>query len=112
MQKTIITLVDDIDGTEAAETVSFGLDGSLYKIDLSDVHAKELREALAPFINHSRRQGRMALTNRTRSQDTGGVSRAQAIRAWARTQPGMQNLSERGRLPIWVEQRYDAAHAA
>ena len=34
-QKVQILLLDDIDGTEASETVQFGLDGANYEIDLN-----------------------------------------------------------------------------
>jgi hypothetical protein len=38
-QITQVTLVDDLDGGEAAESVSFSLDGKTYEIDLSEKHA-------------------------------------------------------------------------
>lgn len=40
---TTTTLVDDVDGTEAVETVGFALDGVTYEIDLSAVNASRLR---------------------------------------------------------------------
>ena len=43
-QKTQIILVDDIDGSEATQTVTFALDGVNYEIDLNDDHAAALRE--------------------------------------------------------------------
>src|SRR6478752_10053837 len=48
--KTLIILDDDGDGSEAAETVSFGLDGKSYEIDLSTENAAKLRAALAPYL--------------------------------------------------------------
>ena len=47
-QRTTIHLVDDLDESEAAETVSFALDGTAYEIDLNDEHAAELRVTVAP----------------------------------------------------------------
>ena len=35
-QKVVVTLFDDIDGSEAAETIAFGLDGKSYEIDLNE----------------------------------------------------------------------------
>ena len=35
-RKVQVILTDDVDGSEAAETVNFGLDGVTYEIDLSD----------------------------------------------------------------------------
>ena len=44
-QRVVVTLSDDIDGGEAAETVVFGLDGKSYEIDLNPANAKKLRRA-------------------------------------------------------------------
>src|SRR5215210_4474734 len=54
-QRVNVVLVDDIDGSDAAETVSFGLDGVQYDIDLSAANADKLRESLAGYIGHARR---------------------------------------------------------
>lgn len=58
-QRTIIALVDDLDGTElgpgVGETIRFGIDGRSYEIDLRDDNAAALREALQPFIDSGRR---------------------------------------------------------
>ena len=45
-QKVLVQLVDDLDGTtsDRVTTVQFGLDGVTYEIDLTDSHAKTLRE--------------------------------------------------------------------
>ena len=42
-QQVNVVLVDDLDGSEAGETVVFGLDGTTYEIDLSEKNAKKLR---------------------------------------------------------------------
>jgi hypothetical protein len=56
--RTEIILVDDFDEEkEAAETVTFALDGVSYEIDLAEEHAAELRELLAPYIENGRRTG-------------------------------------------------------
>ena len=54
-QKVSIVLVDDLDGSEAAETISFGLDGTNYEIDLNDANASALREALSGYVGHARK---------------------------------------------------------
>lgn len=58
-QRTITTLVDDLDGTDlgrgAGETLRFGIDGRDYEIDLSDDNAAALRETLRPYTEASRR---------------------------------------------------------
>jgi len=90
-QKTIVTLTDDIDGSDANRTVTFSLDGTSYEIDLSDTNVENLTTALEPFINAARKVGR------GRSQS--GTSKTRdlaAVRSWARDQ-GMQ-VSARGRV--------------
>jgi hypothetical protein len=44
-------LIDDLDGSAAEGTVRFGLDGTEYEIDLNARHAKELRKALARYLD-------------------------------------------------------------
>ena len=52
---TTVTLVDDLDGSEASESVSFALDGASYEIDLSEDNAEKLRDALAGYVASARR---------------------------------------------------------
>ena len=54
-QKVQTFLIDDLDGSEAEGTVLFGLDGTQYETDLSTAHAKELRTALARYIDAGRK---------------------------------------------------------
>jgi len=100
-QKVSIVLVDDIDGTDAEETVSFALDGRDYEIDLNSKNAAKLRDALAPYVGHARRAG-----GRKRNR-TGGPSPAD-IRAWAR-ENGF-DVPDRGRVSQQVKDAYVAAH--
>ena len=44
-QRTTVTLLDDLDQSEADETVEFGLDGVSYEIDLSAQRGDELRSS-------------------------------------------------------------------
>ena len=52
-QRVSIVLTDDLDESPAAETVTFGLDGNTYEIDLSSANAARLRDALKPFMDLS-----------------------------------------------------------
>ncbi len=115
-QKTLVQLVDYLDGSEAQESVSFALDGTSYEIDLSEQHAAELRDALAPFVGAARKAGGNAGSGRRgggRRGSGGGSSsssdrdRTAQIRAWAREQ-GME-VNERGRIPNRIVQAYEAA---
>ena len=106
-RQTTVTLVDDLDGSEAEEQVEFSVDGRAYEIDLSTVNASRLRDALAPYISAARRTGaRRAAVAPARA----GSDRAQnqAIREWAIAQ-GMK-VSERGRIPTNVLTAYHSAH--
>lgn len=52
-----VVLEDDVDGSPADETVSFGLDGVSYEIDLSAENASALRDQLAKWIGAAQRTG-------------------------------------------------------
>jgi hypothetical protein len=54
-QRRTTTLVDDLDGSTAAETVRFGFQGPEYEIELNAAHAAQLRAALTPFVRKARR---------------------------------------------------------
>ncbi|MBO0851506.1 MAG: Lsr2 family protein, partial [Pseudonocardia sp.] len=56
-QKVTVSLIDDLDGNKADETVEFGLDGKSYEIDLSSGNAGKLRDALADYVAAARRPG-------------------------------------------------------
>jgi hypothetical protein len=106
-QKVTVSLVDDLDGGKAEETVGFGLDGKSYEIDLSSANAGKLRDVLAEFIGAARRAG----SGRRERRSAGASSRAagdreqsQAIREWARGQ-GLK-VSDRGRIPADVLEAY------
>ena len=69
-QKVHIVLEDDLDGSDASQTVSFGLDGATYEIDLNDKNAAALRDALAKYVGHGRKVGdRVATLQRVRERN-------------------------------------------
>ena len=79
--KTVTELVDDIDGKPADETVSFGLDGVQYEIDLATDNAEALREALTPWAEAARRTGGRRAGGRPVKVSTDVDTKA--VRAWA-----------------------------
>lgn len=107
-QKLHTFFIDDLDGSEAEGTVLFGLDGTQYEIDLSTEHAKELRTALARYIDAGRRvTGTARRSGQTgRKAPANGISNTE-VRAWAKAQ-GLE-VKERGRVPADVIARYQAA---
>lgn len=109
-QQVQVQLIDDLDGGEATETISFALDGTAYEIDLSGPNAKALREAFAPYTDHARKAGHGATSGtpkRRRSRE--GRERNDDIRAWAKAK-GLK-VSDRGRISPLVIAKYDEAHA-
>ena len=83
MQKIVVTRLDDLDGSEATETVSFGLgEQGHYEIDLSAANAERLRKTFAPLITAGR-PVRAARPKRTRQPSAGTL----AVRAARNGQP-------------------------
>lgn len=111
-KQTTVTLIDDLDGSEADEQVEFAIDGRGYEIDLSAANVSRLRDALAPFVSAARRTGgRRAPSGSAASGGSRpGTDREQnqAIREWAQQQ-GMK-ISERGRIPSNVLEAYHQSH--
>jgi hypothetical protein len=75
-QKHIVQLIDDLDGVEAQETVSFSLDGTRYEIDLSEDNANRLRDALAVYIANARRSTRYGSASGPATTVTASATRA------------------------------------
>lgn len=110
-QKVTVTLVDDLDGGTAEETVEFGIDGVSYEIDLSAGNAGKLRGSLADYVSNARKAagGRRKVAGPVRRVSVAGrasVDREQnaAIREWARKNG--YNVSDRGRIPAEVLEAY------
>jgi len=111
VQKHVVQLEDDIDGGTAVETVTFGLDGSNYEIDLSAKNAGKLRDALAVYVASGRRAGRAgvrsaAVARRSGRPARGDREQTQAIRAWARKNG--HKIGEKGRIPSHILEAYEA----
>jgi nucleoid-associated protein Lsr2 len=97
-KETITRLVDDLDGGVAHETVTFGLDGHLYEIDLSSKNAKKLRSELAVFVEHGSRVSARAGAPGRRGGGAGAAHPDQnrAIRQWAQAKG--YEIAPRGRI--------------
>jgi hypothetical protein len=108
-QKVQVVLIDDLDGGEAEESVSFSLDGVSYEIDLSASNAEALRESISEWIGHARR-----ISGRAGRGRSGGRTRAAAkadladVRSWARENG--YAVSDRGRVSAEVMNAYEGAH--
>ena len=109
-----VVLTDDLDGSEAAETITFMVNGQDYEIDLSEENAQRFYDTFDTYIEKSRRVERQtAPTRRGRGNGrrrSGGSGRDDIpqIRQWAEAQ-GM-DVSARGRIKKEVLDAYDEAH--
>lgn len=120
-QRVSITLVDDLDGSEATGTITFGLDGTTYEIDLNDEHASQFREMLGTYVTSARavsgqrrrpRSVASKTTNTGGSRVTGTIDRPKpkVVRKWA-LENGIE-VGTTGRVPSSVYERYAEAMAS
>lgn len=119
-----VTLVDDLDGTEPATAVEFGIEGQLFVIDLSEAHQRELFGALSKFIAAAAPQGRYRIRGEGRDDRQGAYRRAKGrlatrseaegrsreFRVWA-AEVGIY-VHPRGRVPQQVIELFEQARAA
>jgi Lsr2 len=101
MKRTLVELIDDLDGGTADETVTLGLDGKLFELDLSERNAKKLRTLLEPYVAGGRRVVRRSQVRSTHRYDTA------AVRKWAASN-GV-DIAKRGRIPREVLSQFQAA---
>jgi len=112
-QKVHVVLTDDLDGTEADDTVSFAVDGVSYEIDLSEGNAEALRGVFGPYILAGRRVGGRYKVSARQGvakkpvEESDGLDMGD-VRAWARDN-GFQ-VSDRGRVSGEIKAAYRAAH--
>lgn len=107
--KTLIQLIDDMDGGEAELTISFGYEGKTYEIDLSQKNADKLHKAINPFVANARRVGgRNPRAVAPAPSGRNSSERLGQIREWARAN-GHQ-VSDRGRISGDIMAAFEAAH--
>ncbi|MFC8509053.1 Lsr2 family protein [Streptomyces sp. NPDC057411] len=109
-QKVQVLLVDDLDGGEADETVTFALDGKSYEIDLTTANADKLRDLLEPYTKSGRRTGGRGAGARGKGRvvASGGSPDTAKIRAWAKENG--YNVNDRGRVPAEIKAAYEDAN--
>ena len=110
-QKVSVTFACDYDSKEIPSgeehlTRSFSLDGRDYEIDLCEKHSQKFDEVMKRFSERARKvSGRVGKAKR---RTTAHRRRSAEIRAWAK-RSGME-ISDRGRIPSQVIQKYEANH--
>jgi hypothetical protein len=101
-----VVVIDDIDGSEAAETLTLTYRGTQYELDLSEEHIDELDKALARYLEVARQVQAAPQPRRRRgAQRRRAAVSTQEVRRWAREQ-GLE-VSDRGRIPAEIMERYE-----
>ena len=111
-KQTVVTMTDDIDGSEATQTVEFSYRGKSYSVDLNDSNASEFDDALAPYVSAAEQAGgarpsrssRGATASRQRSSSDVDPK---AVRAWA--EANGVTVSPRGRIKADIIEQFRAA---
>ncbi|KAD4059914.1 Lsr2 family protein [Arthrobacter yangruifuii] len=104
-----VHLIDDITGEEAQETITFGLDGNTYEIDLAEENARQLREHLSPYLDKGRKVGGRARPRAQQRPSTSNREETHRIREWA--EANGYSTSSRGRISKAVLEAYQAANS-
>jgi hypothetical protein len=104
-QKVQVLLTDDLDGSDAVQTVRFGWLGADYEIDLNDKNFTAFEKALSKYVAAARKTGGGARSRASKKQ-TSSVDLA-TVRAWARDNG--YEISDRGRVSGSVMDAYRAA---
>ena len=112
MAKAMVeTLVDDLDGSAAVETVQLGWNGDWRELDLSKRNAAALSRVLERYWAAGRpvtAEGRVSRNRKpAASRSRKAVRDPKAIRAWA-VANGVE-VPARGRIPSEVERQYNEA---
>jgi hypothetical protein len=109
---TVEVLVDDLDGSEGAETVRLGWNGDWRELELSKKNLASLSRSLDKYWDVGRPvsgdgdSSRRRRPSRTRSSRAAKAKRdPKVIRAWAR-ENGIA-VPARGRIPGDVERQYN-----
>jgi nucleoid-associated protein Lsr2 len=118
-RETVDVLIDDLDGSAAAETVRIGWNGEWRELELSKRNLAALSRSLDRYWDVARPASADGQTTRRRRVPAKAATRARKskratgrdpklIRAWA-----MDNgisVPARGRIPGHVERQYEAAN--
>lgn len=117
-QRVNIIVESDLSGEAGASTLSFGLDGSTYEIDLTADEAADFRETLSKYLAVARKVKGGRVTRRTSTAPNAATGNAERpvgippakVRKWAKDNG--YDLPSRGRIPAEVMEAYNAANPA
>ncbi|QQR52449.1 Lsr2 family protein [bacterium] len=110
-RKETIILVDDVDGSEAVESIEFALDGVTYEIDVSAVNALQLRAAIGHWAHHARTvkmsKAKRFAGRKSPKPKTVVEPDTATVRAWANSNG--YNVGKSGRISKAVREAFSAA---
>jgi hypothetical protein len=98
----VVKMLDDIDKTEAAETVPFAIDGMAFEIDLSEANAARFREVMAEFVAHARPVVKAPKGKARKASKSSADYDPRELRAWWKAQGpemGLPAATDRARIP-------------
>jgi hypothetical protein len=104
-QKIEITLSCDLCGKPGTQTRTISLDGRAMEVDLCAKDSKAFDKVTAKYLPHARKVRRAPATGRRTTSDR---QHSANVREWAKAQG--YEVSDRGRIPVSVEEEYQAAH--
>lgn len=99
-----VTIFDDLDGSEGATGVRFGLDDRWYSVDLSPDNEKEFRDILRRYVDAAV-EGPEPAKSPPLSPATQTVRNSHDVRKWLWAN-GVQ-IASRGRIPNVFLEMYD-----
>src|SRR5690625_7677502 len=104
-QKIKVYLIDDIDGSDAVDTINFAIDGVNYEIDLNEKHAAELRGAFEKWTTHARKLAgrRTRRSGGARATGTSDAAKIQIGRASCREGVSISAVAASGERRVGVE---------
>jgi Lsr2 len=109
-QRVSVTYACDYDDKEIPagqqRSITFGIDGQEYEIDLCARHSERLSEAVGKFAEHARKA--TVRRPKRRRRTTANRQRSAEIRAWAKSS-GIE-VSDRGRIPGHVLAGFESSH--
>lgn len=104
VQRRVVHTLSDLSESPSAQTVTFGLDGVHYEVDLTAEETTQLAAVLAPYIDAGRR-----VTKRGKPVHRTAVAPSPAtVREWALAN-GV-DCPRMGRVPRHVMEQFNAAH--
>lgn len=125
-RSTITVITSDISGEKAEETLTFGLSGRHYSIDLTTAEANELRSVIEPYAEKAealnlksvRKNYQDPKSGRSKKASTGSSARISTtaetsedrvlLRQWARENG--YSIGDRGRISEEIRDAYADAH--